>query len=101
MPRIKLPNAYFSKIQLSTILLLFNTYSVTCQKARGDSGGVTVPSPNPTFKNTSNLPKILSKNIPKHFADQCRSIEPHIASSIRRFSLYGFLMLLQYNWIIE
>ena len=75
-------------------MLLLIRYLVMFQKARRLQWGVTAHSPTPTFKkhveSTQNI-------IEKYSQTLCRSLEPHIPSSIRRFSLYGFSMLLQYK----
>ena len=63
--KIKLPNPYFS--QILTLGKLLNSYLVTCQKARGIQWGCYSPIHHPPLLR---LPKILSKNILKHFVDQ-------------------------------
>ena len=67
------------------------------QDNRGIVEMLQSPPPTPLLRNTWNLPKILSENIRKNSVNECRSIEPHIPNSIRRFCLYGFSMLLQYK----
>ena len=86
LPKIKLPNAYFSQI------LTLQNYVVVEQLFSGAPKGkraivaMLQPLPQPPFlRTTSNPPKILSKNIPKHWIN---SLTHQAIFAV--FSLYDF-----------